>query len=408
MLNEKIDHLPTRVVSHVDHSVEAKEYFYSKWLKKYLNSKDGLLVTFFVLLSGMLLWLPSGYEKPVTLAAEQCSSRVIGVDNTHVQQLAMIRTGDQLLTLKILNGSFKGKEIKANNPLMGQMDRDTLYSIGDQAFTVLTLDSAGEIIHVSTQGHDRITQEIFLFGLFALVLLIFGGWTGVKALVSFVFAALCIWKWLIPGLLKGYDPILLTLVVTALMTSAIIFLVGGLTRKGLAAFVGAFSGIALSGGMAMYFTSSFHVHGAIMPFAETLLYSGFGHLNLTKIYVAAIFLASSGAVMDLAMDVAASMNEVYEQNPTISRTALIRSGFNVGRAVTGTMTTTLLFAYSGGFLTLLMAFMAQGIPLANTFNLIYVAAEILKTLIGSLALVTVAPLTAIAGGFILSSSRKNS
>jgi uncharacterized membrane protein len=108
--------------------------------------------------------------------------------------------------------------------------------------------------------------------------------------------------------------------------------------------------------------------------------------------------------MDLGMDVAASMQEVAAHNPGISRRALIKSGLNVGRAVVGTMTTTLLLAYSGGFLTLLMAFMARGVPLDTTFTFIYVAAEVVKTVVGSFGLVTVAPFTALMGGLILASS----
>jgi len=138
-----------------------------------------------------------------------------------------------------------------------------------------------------------------------------------------------------------------------------------------------------------------------MPFAETLLYAGYGHLDLTRIFMAGVFLASSGAVMDLAMDVAASMGEVVGKKPGISRSEAVWSGIRVGRAVVGTMTTTLLLAYSGGYVTLLMAFMAQGIPLGSTFNFIYVAAEVLKTLVGSFGLVTVAPFTAVVGGLLL-------
>jgi uncharacterized membrane protein len=169
--------------------------------------------------------------------------------------------------------------------------------------------------------------------------------------------------------------------------------------------MGAFLGVLTSCIMAVVFTRAFHIHGAVMPFAETLLYSGFGYLNLVQIYIAAVFIACSGAVMDLAVDVAASMNEVACQHPGISRKALVKSGLNVGRAVVGTMTTTLLLAYSGGFITLLMAFMAQGIPLVNTFNFIYVAADILKTIVGSFGLVTVAPFTALVGGLILTPAK---
>ena len=131
------------------------------------------------------------------------------------------------------------------------------------------------------------------------------------------------------------------------------------------------------------------------------LYAGFSHLNLSRVFMAGVFIASSGAVMDLAMDVAVSMREVVAENPEISRRELILCGIRVGRSVVGTMTTTLLLAYSGGYITLLMAFMAQGIPLDATFNFIYVAAEVLKTLVGSFGLVAVAPFTAIVGGALL-------
>ena len=152
--------------------------------------------------------------------------------------------------------------------------------------------------------------------------------------------------------------------------------------------------------MALFFDVFFQVHGAVKPFSETLLYSGYSNLNLTDIFLAGIFISSSGAVMDIAMDIAASQHEVLLQNPEISRKKLVRSGFAVGRAVVGTMTTTLLLAYSGGFSTLLMVFIAQGTPAINILNLNYIAGEILHTMVGSFGLVLVAPITAFIGGWM--------
>jgi uncharacterized membrane protein len=150
----------------------------------------------------------------------------------------------------------------------------------------------------------------------------------------------------------------------------------------------------------MLFTYTFKIHGAVSPFAETLLYNGFPHLNLTAIFLSGIFIASSGAVMDIAMDISASMNELIQKNPNISLKEAIISGIEVGKAVIGTMTTTLLLAYSGGYTAMFMVFIAQGTPIINVLNLNYVAAEILHTIVGSFGLVTVAPFTAIVGGFI--------
>jgi len=362
--------------------------------------RDATLVAVFFILSLILFKLPTGYEERVAKEAVRGKGRVIAVDNSEVHQRSIVRSGDQGVTIKLLNGPFQGKVVKGNNPLLGQMDLDKVFEVGDTALVVLSLDEEGKISFVNPQAHYRLGLEVFLLVLFALALILFGGWTGVKALLSFLFAGLMLWKILVPCMLRGYDPVLLSLGVVAVLTGVIIFLVAGLNRKGIVAFLGAFLGVLTSCLMALYFTKKFHVHGAVLPFAETLLYSGFAHLDLTKIYVAAVFIAASGAVMDLAMDVAASMHEVVSKREDIAMLEAIRSGFSVGRAVVGTMTTTLLLAYSGGYITLLMAFMAQGVPLANLFNLIYVAAEVLKTVIGSFGLVMVAPFTAVVGGFI--------
>ncbi len=359
----------------------------------------------FLVISAVLLALPTGFEDRVQKNAVRCRGRVIDTGDAHIQQFGMVKQGEQHVVLKLLDGPFAGRIVEGLNPLMGQMDRDKVFREGDIALVVLSLDPQGEIRYVNPQSHYRLGTEIFLLALFALLLLVFGGWTGLKALLSFLFSALMIWKILVPLLLKGVDPVWLSLGVVAAMSAAIIFLVAGPTRKGVVAFSGAFLGVLTSCGLAIYFTGRLHVHGAVLPFAETLLYSGFGHLDLVKIYVAAVFLAASGAVMDLAMDVAASMDEVTAKTPDITAGEAVRSGLVVGRAVVGTMTTTLLLAYSGSYVTLLMAFMAQGVPLANLFNLIYVAAEVLKTLVGSFGLVTVAPFTALAGGIILTRRR---
>ena len=120
----------------------------------------------------------------------------------------------------------------------------------------------------------------------------------------------------------------------------------------------------------------------------------------------AAVLASSGAVMDLAMDVAAGVDEVARRNPELPARELWRSGVRIGRSVVGTMTTTLLLAYSGGYITLLMVFAAQGTKPADFLNSTLVSAETVKTLVGSFSLVLVAPCTALAGAFILKGKRK--
>jgi uncharacterized membrane protein len=107
-------------------------------------------------------------------------------------------------------------------------------------------------------------------------------------------------------------------------------------------------------GQCGWFSHAFRLHGTVRPFAETLLYAGHYELHLTEIFIAGVFIASSCAVMDLAMDIAASMDETKRNNPEIGFFEHVQSGMRVGRAVIGTMTTTLFLAYSSSHITMFL------------------------------------------------------
>ena len=252
----------------------------------------------------------------------------------------------------------------------------------------------------------RVPDELFLAALFILFLIIFAGRTGVRAVLSFALTVLAIWKLLVPLYLNGWNPIWIGLMINLLLTTVIIALVYGFDNRCMAAVSGSFLGILVTCVLGILFTDLFKIHGAVMAYSESLLYAGFQHLNLTQIFMASIFLGSSGAVMDLAVDITSAVYEVVEKKPDIHPWEAVRSGMNVGRAAMGTMTTTLLLAYSGGYIALLMVFMAQGTPTEHIFNYKYVAAEIIHTVIGSFGLVSVAPFTAMCSGLLLTKNLK--
>ncbi len=365
------------------------------------NRREIIFVAFSFLLLIVLLMLPTGFEELIDRNAERVRARVVATDNSEVKQLGIVKVGTQIVTVEILQGKFRGTQTNGVNELIGSMELDTMFAPGDTAFVTLDLSIDGKsIVATNVIDHYRINIEMVLFVLFFLFLLLYAGWTGLKAFLSFIITAAAIWKLLLPGFLKGYDPVLISLGIVTLLTAFIIFLIGGISKKGFIAFIGAVSGIAVTCVLSIIFGNLFHIHGAVKQFSETLLYSGFPHLDISKIFLSGIFLASSGAVMDIAMDISAAMHEVKSNHQEISTGKLILSGLTVGRAVVGTMTTTLLLAYSGGYTAMLMVFIAQGTPLVNVLNINYVSAEILHTLVGSFGLVLVAPLTAVIGGFL--------
>jgi len=319
------------------------------------------------------------------VAGATSRAEVVAVDDTGLQLHGLIEFGTQKLTVRLPDGS----EHPAVNELRAQLELDKKFKVGDAALVILGDDP------LVARDYWRLGWTGVLFGGFALLLVAFGGWTGLKALLSFVFSCLAVWKILIPLCLSGWRAGWTSFAVVSVLTAVIMYLVAGWTRKGASAFVGAMLGIVVSLALADFFAAALHVNGATMPFVQTLLYSGYVDLDLMDVFTGAVILASSGAVMDLAMDIASAVEEVARHHPGLSRRELAISGLRVGRSVVGTMTTTLLLAYSGGYLTLLMVFAAQGTPPLDIINSTLVSAEIVKTLVGSFGLVLVAPFTAL-------------
>jgi uncharacterized membrane protein len=362
-----------------------------------------IFVMTIMLVIGILIVLPTGFESDIYKDSIRVKTKVVEVDNSTVIQTGIIKQGDQNLKVEILKGKYKGDTYEAVNHLRGQMEFDKIFEVGDTALTVLDLGDDGEVLFANAIDHYRMDIEFILFIVFVAAMIAITGWTGVRAIMSFVFTVLMIWKILIPGFLKGYHPIVISMEIVIIISFVIIFLVAGFTKKGVIAFLGTCAGVVLTSLFAITFGAAFKLHGAVIPFSESLLYSGYAYLNLTSIFIAGIFIASSGAVMDVAMDIAAALDEIVQKKPDITTKEVITSGFTVSRAVLGTIVTTLLLAYSGGYTALLMVFMAQGTPITNILNMTYVSSEILHTLVGSFGLVLVAPVTSIIGGIILTS-----
>ena len=354
-----------------------------------------------LLLIVVLMLLPTGYEDAVQYQeADRCSALVVSVDNSTIVDTGLVRSGEQRCTLELLGGRFKGETTVGINMLNGSVEQDKLFSPGDRALVVVSFSEDG-ITNVTMIDHDRMGAEALLALLFAVLLILFAGRTGIRAILSFVLTILMLWKVLVPLYLRGFNPILIGLAITLGLTILIISLVYGFDRRSLSAVSGASLGVLVTCLLGAAFTDLFKIHGAVMQSSESLLYAGYQDLNLTRIFMASIFIGASGAVMDLSVDITSAVNEVVEKRPDIGWKEAVKSGMNVGRAAMGTMTTTLLLAYSGGYVALLMVFMAQGTPVQHIINYKYVAAEIIHTVVGSFGLVTVAPFTALTSGWLL-------
>lgn len=354
-----------------------------------------------LILTVVLMLLPTGYEgAQIYQGTDKVRATVLETDNSTIISTGLIQNGEQRCTLRIEEGKFAGQTAVAVNLLTGSLEQDKIFVPGDSALVVVS-HANGAITSVTMIDHYRIGWELLLAVVFTLFLILFAGPGGLRAILSFVITVLAIWKILVPATLRGANPILVGLLVVALLTVVIIVFVYGFDRRSLTAILGSMLGVCTACVLGVAFTNVLHIHGAVMANSESLLYAGYQDLNLTRIFMASIFIGASGAMMDLSVDITSGICEVVRKKPGVRPWEAVGSGIRIGQAAMGTMTTTLLLAYSGGYLAQLMVFMAQGTPLINIFNYKYVASELLQTLVGSFALVTVAPFTAVVGGFLL-------
>lgn len=355
----------------------------------------------------ILLVIPTGYKNASQDAAgDRVMARVISVNNDLIVDTGLVRSGEQNCVVEILQGPYRGQQYPAANLLNGSLEQDKLFVPGDLGLVLVSHDET-RVKSVSMIDHYRLHLEIIMILAFFALIILFAGWMGVRAILAFVLAILMIWKALIPAFLKGYDPVLIGGLFTLFLTVFIIALVYGFSRRWLAAVTGVAIGLVVVCIIGILAVREVKIHGAIMSYSESLLYSGYHHLNLTKVFTASIFIGASGAIIDLAVDITSAVYELAEKRPDLNWRELAKSGAQVGRAAMGTMTTTLLLAYSGGYIALLMVFMAQGTPIINILNYKYVAGEMIHTLVGSFGLVAVAPLTSLTAGLFLARNRGN-
>jgi uncharacterized membrane protein len=369
--------------------------------------RDVIFIAVTGLLTVLTLLLPTGFEgSAAPVRAMRARVRIAEVNNEKLKIIGPVRQGEQQLEVEILSGPYKGQVHSSSNNLMGKMEVDKVFIKGDVALAVLNLREGGGVAYAQVIDHYRTGKTIFLAAVFIVIMFVVMGWMGLKILITFVFSAAALIRVLYPMILRGWDPIIGSVIIVAVITALIMFLVGGLSRRALAGFLGALGGVFFTALLAFLFTGWFRIHGAVRPFTETLLFSGFGHLNLAHLFISGVFIAASGAMMDLAMDVAAAMDEIKKQQPAVGRAGLMRSGFTVARQAAGTMSTTLLLAYSAEYTAMIMTFIAQGVPLENVINMVWVSSEVVHTLVGCFGLVLVAPLTVLAGGMILGGQEK--
>ena len=313
----------------------------------------------------------------------------------------------QIVTVKIITGQFKGEEKVTENLMTGNPAYEVFLKEGDRV--LLMMESATyspenikdvDIFITDVKRAGTIYLYSFIFIAFLIVI---ERKKGLLSLLSIVITVLLIFLIFVPAVLWGMSPVIAALVISILSTVATMYLVAGFNSKSNAAVLGTVLSLIFASALALISIKMAHLTG-FMGEESVFLYTQKPNLSFTGILAASMIVAALGALMDVAVSIASTINEIHITDKNLGVMELFKSGMNVGRDIIGTMSNTLILVYLGSAMPLVL--LASNIDTSKFFNLNQVASEILSALTGSISLLACVPLTAIMAAYLVKKRQK--
>lgn len=365
-----------------------------------------MVVLVAAMLFGLSYWYVHGHmkegstkESRKTTYAKAVVLKLLEQNVSKDTQYENVLRGSQEISIKIKSGKHKGEIYQLTNYL------SALYQIDCQKGTkiVVRMDQKEDgSMGVGVYNYDREAVLTGAIVIFMLLLCIIGGKKGVMSLLSLFYTLLMIFFVLIPALYYG-APMLTATIVIILLTNMISFaLIDGINKKTVSGFLGTSAGVVFAGIFAMALGKLSHITGFQTTEAESLMMECYDYgLKITNIFTAGILLSALGAVMDVAMSIASSMHELAVLNKELSAKELFYSGMNIGRDAMGTMSNTLILAFVGSSLSMILMIYSYQIPFTQLISTDLVAREVIQGLSGSIGIIMTVPFVALIASAIM-------
>ncbi|EAR56830.1 membrane protein, putative [Photobacterium sp. SKA34] len=302
-----------------------------------------------------------------------------------------IYRGTQRLKIKVLEGEHANETVEINNPLSRQ--HNVLLDKGSEFILMIRETIHGS--HFWAFNHQRTTPIYTMAAVFIGLILFFGGRAGLNAVISLYFTAALIIGVLIPAIFDGINPALVTIELMAIKIVVNFILVSGYNKKSLCAILGTLVGVIMAGIFAQTFGEWAHLSGIYLDKGEDVIYLATENpIQVRWLMFVTIMIAALGAVMDVAISIASSYQELQQANPKLTPKQLMLASMNIGKDIMGTMTNTLILAFAGSSLTTIMMVWGLSMPVEQFMNTPVIALSIIHGLAGSIGIVLTIPFTA--------------
>jgi len=342
----------------------------------------------------LLAWLPD-ITPPAAhgLISDRAHARVVSVTPA-------TDTSAPLATIAYVDGAQAGLQVEAQvEGPSGQLQLPD-YQPGDDVIVAVDVAPDGTQ-SVAVVDRWRLPLLRNLVGAFAIVTIIVAGWRGIRALLSLALTLVLAVKVLIPALLAGWNPVALAISLGTLITIATLVLTQGLNRQVLAAVLGTIIGLLVTGVLAVVVTEA--AQFTVAQGSEQIVFLQQltqGRIDLSGLLLAAVIFGGLGVLNDVAISQAATVDELRAVSPTMPRRELYRRTMNVGIAHLAATVNTLVFAYLGAALPLLVLLALQVETFTLTVNEEIIAVEVVRTLVGSIGILLAVPATTAIATFL--------
>ena len=323
-------------------------------------------------------------------------AKILEIDSTSSTTLPVLNISDtdKNITVEILEGTEKGQTVSFTDDYPGINKGQVVYvnhtiyaGSGQEVYAIVDI--------------NRLPVIYFFLGLFILLAILIGGLQGIRGLLSLAGSFVLITFVLLPAILHGYSPILLSIGVSSLIVILGSYITHGFNKTTSSAVAGMIITIIFTGIMAYVGVHAANFTGYVGEESIYLNLNSHGTINLVGILIGGIMIGLLGILYDVSIGQAISVEELNHIAPHIPRRTIFKRAMRMGREHIGALINTLAIAYAGASLPLLLFFSTPPVDVAMTVNKEIFATEIVRILIGSIGLILAVPITTLLAVIIL-------
>jgi len=364
-------------------------------------------------IAAFVIWGAPYFFSPVQNVKTEAGfgSGTVRAEVTQILEEGEITLGDnppqlyQVLRVKPLDGEYAGIEFEIDNGRRQVRYDDIHLKPGDELLIAISGTPDGTL-NAYFVDYVRSNSLLLLVGIFVLAILLMAGRKGFGSLLGLAFSLLVVISYIIPHILEGEDPVRVSIIGAAILLSATLYLTYGWNLKTHAAALSMLLALILTGMLAWIFVNVTKMTGAGDENALFLVQMSNASINLRGLLLGGMLVGALGVLDDLVITQASAVFEINEANPTLDFWALYRSASNIGQDHVAATVNTLVMAYAGSALPMLLVFSMSKGNFSYLINFSFVAEEVVRALVGSLGLIAAVPITTmIAAYFALNDER---